>query len=105
MTIAAKNDGSQGAVSAAESSYDAAIKELHRQEVALTLRSRKGLHYASIGDDRRGNNLVAFNGEIIGETYTKSSGVLHEWYAIPLNGDEIGPFITARAAAAGLKNQ
>ncbi|GGZ29764.1 hypothetical protein [Streptomyces nitrosporeus] len=89
----------------AEKSYDSALNELHRQEVAAVLRSRKGLHYASIGDDRRGPNLVAFNGKILGETYTKSPGLTHDWYSVTLKGEEKGPFITARAAAASLKNQ
>lgn len=100
--MATQSDGSQQAVAEAEITYDIVLKELHRQEVAATLRSRKGLHYASVGEERSGPNLVAYNGEIIGETYTKSPGILHDWYATPVGGCETGPFTTARAAAAGL---
>jgi hypothetical protein len=98
-----RNDGSQEAVTEAENSFDAAVKEMHRQEVAAQLRSRKGLHYASIGDDRSGPNLVTYDGEIIGETYTTSPGMARDWYAVPLGGEKRGPFVTARAAAASLK--
>ncbi|MEU3282116.1 hypothetical protein [Streptomyces antibioticus] len=103
MTMADRNDGSQESVTAAENAFDSAVKEMHRQEVAVQLRSRKGLHYASIGDDRDGPNLVTYNGEILGETYTTSPGMARDWYAVPLDGKERGPFVTARAAAASLK--
>jgi hypothetical protein len=103
MTMADQTDGSQRPVNTAEAAYDAALKDLHRQEVAATLRSRKGLHYASIGDDWTGPNLVAYNGEIVGETRTKSPGAFRDWYALPVNAsEERGPFPTARAAAASL---
>ncbi|WP_143662793.1 hypothetical protein [Streptomyces sp. CB03238] len=100
--MADRTDGSQEAVTAAETAYEAATRDLHRQEVAAQLRSRDGLHYASIGDERTGPNLVAHNGEIVGETYTTSPGVLHDWYAVPMSGREQGPFVSARAAAASL---
>lgn len=94
--------GSSEAVDSASAEYDAALKKLHREEVASTLRSRRGLHYASVGEDRDGPNLVSHNGNIVGETRTTSPGILHDWYAVKTDGNRIGPFVTARAAAAGL---
>lgn len=98
-----RNDGSPEAVAAAETAYDDADRALHRQEVAAQLRARRGLHYASIGDEWTGPNLVAYNGEVVGETRTESPGAFRDWYATPVDGtSEMGPFVTARAAAAAL---
>ncbi|MFC9916346.1 hypothetical protein [Streptomyces sp. NPDC127197] len=102
--MADRNDGSPEAVATAETTFDAAVVAMHRQEVAAELRSRNGLHYASIGDDRLGPNLVAYNGQILGETHTTSPGAFRDWYATPLDSkNDLGPFPTARAAAAALK--
>ncbi|MFJ6444922.1 hypothetical protein [Streptomyces sp. NPDC091649] len=94
--------GCPEAVDLASAEYEAALKKLHREEVAATLRARKGLHYASVGEDRSGPNLVSHDGNIVGETHTTSPGILHDWYAVRTDGNKFGPFVTARAAAAGL---
>ncbi|MFD8440188.1 hypothetical protein ACFV2I_34585 [Streptomyces microflavus] len=95
-------DGSPELLDAANANYTAALTDLHRQEVIATLRNRTGLHYASVGAERTGPNVVVFDGKVVGETRTTSPGVLHDWYAVGQDGREIGPFTTARAAAASL---
>ncbi|WP_158767824.1 hypothetical protein [Streptomyces sp. NRRL F-5702] len=97
-----QDHGSPNSLTSAEAEYAAAVQKLHREEVAATIRNREGLHYASVGEERSGPNLVAHNGNIIGETHTESPGILHDWYAVEADGKKIGPFVTARAAAAGL---
>jgi hypothetical protein len=98
-----RQDGTPSALSTAETKFAAASTELRRQAVAAELRERRGLHYASIGDDRTGPHLVVYNGEVVGELHTTSPGILKDWYAVPIGSTtEVGPFVTARAAAAGL---
>lgn len=90
-------------LAAARTAYESASEELHRQEIVERLKSLSGLRYSALGDVLDSPNLVAYNGEILGETHTTSPGVLHDWYATPVGGkDGLGPFTTARAAATGL---
>lgn len=100
--MSTQETGSPEAVDSASAEYEAALKKLHREKVVATLRLRTGLHYASVGEDRIGPNLVTHDGNIVGETHTTSPGILHDWYAVRMDGTEFGPFVTARAAAARL---
>ncbi|OYP09986.1 hypothetical protein CFC35_41970 [Streptomyces sp. FBKL.4005] len=99
-----QDDGSPSVLERAQDASATSGQALWYQEIAANLRSRKGLHYASINpDDRNGPHLVVYNGEIVGQTHTTSPGVLHDWYATPIDGrPERGPYVSARAAAAHL---
>jgi hypothetical protein len=91
-------------LAAAGRKADDAHRELRVQEAAEDLRQARGLAYKSIGDNT-GPYLAAFDGELIGEVWTDTPGVLHGWRATSYASDARGgggPFLTARAAAASL---
>ncbi|MFD3518494.1 hypothetical protein [Streptomyces sp. NPDC058657] len=89
---------------ALRAAHKSASEKIHRQETIERLKSLPGLRYSALGDVLGSPNLVAYNGEILGETHTTSPGVLHDWYGVPAGDEnsELGPFTTARAAATGL---
>jgi hypothetical protein len=101
-------DGPTEKLKAAQAEFARASRELHRQEVAALLRARPGLSYASVGEDRTGPFLVAYEGQILGEAWTTSPGVFHDWYSRRTGPEaspdtyQHGPHCSARAAAAAL---
>ncbi|GGO98629.1 hypothetical protein [Wenjunlia tyrosinilytica] len=91
-------DGTPEALTTAE----AALRELHRQDVTTAICKRSGLHYA-IGEQRTGPHLVADEGHVVGEIHTTSPGPFQDCYARPGGATKKhGPYVSARAAAAAL---
>jgi hypothetical protein len=81
--------------------------EIHRQEVAAKLCEHDRLAYASLTDDHLGPMLVTYQHQPIGEVHTTSPSALKDWHARPYLpdgtlGEEHGPYVNARAAAASL---
>jgi hypothetical protein len=95
-------DGTEESLRSAREQYAQAAHDLRRQQVAAGLHDRPGLSYASIGESRLGPNLVAYNGTVVGKTWTTSPGLFQDWYAQTEDEQLRGPYVTARAAAASL---
>lgn len=77
-----------------------------RAEVRAELAGRPNLAYAAVNDAKTAY-LVTYGGHVIGELHhSPHAGALAEWRAWP-DGDylELGPFHTARQAAAALLAQ
>lgn len=94
-------------VSSARSRAAAAAAEVDRMEVTAKLCEHDRLAFASLTGDQLGPMLVTYQHKPIGELHTTSPSGLHDWYAQPYTeggflGASVGPFGTARAAAASL---
>lgn len=84
-----------------------AAAEVDRQELAEELCKKEGLAYASLTDDQLGPMLVTYRHKPLGEVHTTSPSALKDWHARPYLadgslGEEHGPYVNARAAAASL---
>ena len=88
---------------AAQAEVDRAEVSRHAADALDQVTSRSGLRYAPLSPDQR-SYVVACNGEVIGQLWRGEEGhVLGGWTAARLGGtDRLGPFHTARAAAAAL---
>lgn len=80
---------------------------LGRQELAAKLCEKEGLAYASLTDNQLGPMLVTYQHKPLGEIHTTSPSALKDWHARPYLpdgslGEEHGPYVNARAAAAAL---
>ncbi|MGH3910487.1 MAG: hypothetical protein ACRDRM_06610 [Pseudonocardiaceae bacterium] len=88
----------------AQDDLAAATATAMRAEVRANLATRRGLAYAAV-DDERTVYLVSHDGHIIGELHHPAdTGAFTNWHARP-DADtrrELGPFNTARQAAAAL---
>lgn len=98
-----KNEG----LRPAEERLEEAAAELDRQQLTAMLCEKEGLAYASMTEDRLGPMLVTYQHKPIGQTHTTSPSALKDWYAQPYLkdgslGENRGPFVNARAAAAAL---
>lgn len=91
----------------AEERLEEAGAELDRQLLTAKLCEKEGLAYASLTDDQLGPMLVTYRHKPIGEVHTTSPSALQDWHARPYLpdgglGEEHGPYVNARAAAASL---
>ena len=98
---------SQEILAQAQEQAAAAAREVDRQQLAAKLCEKEGLAYASLTDDRLGPMLVTYQHKPLGEIHTTSPSALKDWQARPYLpdgslGEEHGPYVNARAAAASL---
>ncbi len=81
-----------------------AVETAQRAEVRAKLATRRGLAYAAVNDEGT-VYLVSRDGQVIGELHhPPETGALTDWRARPAGdpGRVLGPFRTARQAAAAL---
>jgi hypothetical protein len=90
----------------AHEELEAADARARRAEVRTELAGRPSLAYAAVNDAKT-VYLVAYDGHVIGELrHSANSGALAEWRAWPDEDYlELGPYRTARQAAAALLAQ
>ncbi len=88
---------------AARAAADEAAVRLHTAEAFHHVTSQPGLRYATIAPDSP-EYVVGCDGRALGRMWRgPTGGLLHGWTCAPFGAtDRLGPFNTARAAAAGL---
>ncbi len=88
--------------SARVAAEEAALR-LHAAEAFHNVTSQPGLRYATVGPDSP-EYVVGCDGQALGRMWRgPAGGLLHGWTCAPFGAiDRLGPFHTARAAAAGL---
>ncbi len=88
---------------AAQAAADEAAVRLHAAEAFHHITSQPGLRYATIAPDSP-EYVVGCDGQALGRMWRgPTGGLLHGWTCAPFGAnDRLGPFHTARAAAAAL---
>ena len=91
----------------ARETASAALAEVDRQELVAELCKKEGLAYASLTEDQLGPMLVTYRHKPLGQVHTTSPSALKDWHARPYLadgslGEEHGPYVNARAAAASM---